>query len=229
MSQIQQDVKKYVRTARKVRGQPLRFTEFNKKYSTHLPEDRIGDDLYLKFSKSLKRVRSADGFPVQGPLFNILKAINRKNSPIVSTPPPRAYIPSPTATLKPTSSRSVQKVRAAISAQPYSVDDYKADLKSWLAANPKSKLQTETQVVYFVPNEKIDDYEHFASKLTKNTGVMLEKGGLFKMRSGLKREIVGIDKREAQNIIKLVKAGTKGPFFLPIACTTGAEKCICRT
>ena len=74
-----------------------------------------------------------------------------------------------------------------------------SDLEAWKIKNPGSKLCKETQVVYFVPkhvkdDKKIENYEHFAAKLTKSTGKILETGGLFKMRSGLKKEILGIDK-----------------------------------
>ena len=82
-------------------------------------------------------------------------------------------------------------------------------------------------MVYFVPTTKITDFEHYAAKLTKQTGKLLETGGVFKMRSGKTREIFGIDKKEAKNIISLVKSGTRGPFFLNIACQNGHESCDC--
>ena len=100
-------------------------------------------------------------------------------------------------------------------------------LEEWKTAHPQSKLNKETQIVYFVPNEPIENYEHFATKLTKSTGSILEKGGLFKMRSGLKKEILGVDSKVASDIISKVTKGGKGPFFLPISCVTGAKNCSC--
>jgi hypothetical protein len=111
---------------------------------------------------------------------------------------------------------------------PYTLENFKADLESWKAANPQSKLNKETQVVYFVGNQKVENFEHFAAKLTRNTGAILETGGMFKMRSGMKKEILGVDKKVAQEIVVNVTKGGKGPFFLPIACNTGAETCSCK-
>ena len=82
-------------------------------------------------------------------------------------------------------------------------------------------------MVFFVPNEKIDNFEHFAAKLTRNTGAILETGGIFKMRSGMKKEILGLDQKIAREIVASVTNGGKGPFFLPMNCVTGAVKCNC--
>ena len=47
------------------------------------------------------------------------------------------------------------------------------------------------------------------------------------MRSGLKKEILGVDSKVASDIISKVTKGGKGPFFLPINCVTGAKNCSC--
>ena len=258
MSQIQTDVRKYIRIARRIKGPILPFSEFNRKYDTRLPEDKQ-DALYNKFARSVTAAKKRDGFPITGPLFNVLKALTKETSAVVDTSSSvkRAFIPDPSMSLKPPSSRSLTKKiklsterntptnfetsAAPSSAQmkkiklsevsaaepPYTVDEFKNDLKDWLKYNQTSKLNGATQVVYFVPNTKITDFEHYAAKLTKQTGEILETGGVFKMRSNKKRELYGLDKKEAANIIGLVKSGTKGPFFLTMACPQGHESCEC--
>ena len=237
MSQLQDDVRKYVRVARRIQGPILSFSEFNRKYDTQLPEDKQ-DALYNKFVKSVNTAKKRDGFPITGPLFNVLKALMPSTSAVVDTSSSvkRSFIPDPSMSLKPPSSRSLTKkiklseartATAVHTEAPYTVVDFKKDLKSWLRENQSSKLNGETQVVYFVPNQQITDFEHYAAKLTKQTGSLLETGGVFKMRSGKKRELLGLDKKEASNIISLVKSGTKGPFFLTMACPQGHEVCEC--
>ena len=254
MSQLQNDVRKYMRVARRIQGPVLRFSEFNHKYDTHLPEDKQ-DALYNKFVRSVNAAKKRDGFPITGPLFNVLKALMPSTSAVVDTSSTvkRAFIPDPSMSLKPTSSRSLTKKikltsesieqvsempssdqmkriklsEVSAAEPPYTVAEFKNDLKEWLYYNQKSKLNGETQVVYFVPNKKITDFEYYAAKLTKQTGKTLETGGVFKMRSGKKRELHGLDKKEAANIISLVKSGTRGPFFLTMACPQGHESCEC--
>ena len=254
MNTLQSDVRLYVRKARKTRGTPLNFTEFNSKYKTKLPED--AQEQYELFKLSLKRATKANGFPITGRLFNLYKALTQETTPVVPTTLKRELIPPPTQSLRPVDSRSLQqvikkprieekpepekveevvaeeeikpKVQEAVKVEPYTMAHYKSDLALWKVENPKSKLNKETQVVYFVPNEKVDNFEHFAAKLTRNTGAILETGGIFKMRSGLKKEILGMDKKVAQDIVASVTNGGKGPFFLPIKCVTGAENCACK-
>ena len=208
------------------------------------------------FKLSLKRATKANGFPITGRLFNLYKALTQETTPVVPTTLKRELIPPPTQSLRPVDSRSLQqvikkprieekpepekveevvaeeeikpKVQEAVKVEPYTMAHYKSDLALWKVENPKSKLNKETQVVYFVPNEKVDNFEHFAAKLTRNTGAILETGGIFKMRSGLKKEILGMDKKVAQDIVASVTNGGKGPLFLPIKCVTGAENCACK-
>ena len=239
MSTLQSDVRLYVRKARKMRGKPLSFAEFNKKYSTQLPED--SQEQYESFKMSVQKAKIR-GFPVQCRLFNLYKALSKETTPVVPISLKRELIPPPTASLSPTDNRSLQQVikkprieakpepvvLAEAKAEPYTMAHFKTDLALWKVENPSSKLNKETQVVYFVANEKVDNFEHFASKLTRNTGSLLEIGGIFKMRSGLKKEILGVDKKVAQDIVASVTNGGKGPFFLPINCVTGAENCNCK-
>lgn len=252
MSQLQNDVRKYVRVARRIQTPILNFSEFNRKYDTQLPEDKQ-DALYDKFVRSVNAAKKRDGFPITGPLFNVLKALMPSTSAVVDTSSTvkRSFIPDPSMSLKPSSSRSLTK-KIKLSAErttnfqpssdkmkriklsevnvaepPYTVAEFKNDLKEWLTHNKSSKLNGETQIVYFVPHKKITDFEHYAARLTKQTGNLLKTGGLFKMRSGKKRELLGLDKKEANNIISLVKSGTIGPFFLTMACPQGHETCEC--
>lgn len=251
MNSLQTDVRLYVRKARKSRGTPLNFNEFNAKYQTKLPED--AQEEYEAFKLSLKRGIDRDGIPVTGRLFNLYKALNKETNPVVPTSLKRELIPPPTQSLSPTDNRSLQVKKPRIEAptveepvdiikenivpekvveekveeKPYTLEHYKEDLSLWKFNNPSSKLNKETQVVFFVPNEKIDNFEHFAAKLTRNTGAILETGGIFKMRSGMKKEILGLDQKIAREIVASVTNGGKGPFFLPMNCVTGAVKCNC--
>jgi len=252
MNTLQSDVRLYVRKARKTRGIPLTFSEFNSKYKTKLPEDARKQ--YETFRTSLKKASKINGFPIRGRLFNLYKALSQEATPVVPTSLKRELIPPTTQSLTPTDNRSLQqvvkkprieekpkeeevveeetevepKVQEKVEAEPYTMAHFKSDLALWKVENPGSKLNKETQVVYFVANEKIDNFEHFAAKLTRNTGSILETGGLFKMRSGIKKEILGVDKKVAQDIVASVTNGGKGPFFLPISCVTGAENCKCK-
>lgn len=254
MNTLQSDVRLYVRKARKTRGIPLTFAEFNTKYKTKLPEG--AQEQYETFRTSLKKASKVDGFPVTSRLFNLYKALSNETTPVVPTTLKRELIPPPTQSLSPIDSRSLQQVvkkpriqekpvpekveevvakeeikpevEEKVKAEPYTMSHFHSDLALWKVENPGSKLNKETQVVYFVPNEKVDNFEHFAAKLTRNTGAILETGGIFKMRSGLKKEILGMDKKVAQDIVASVTNGGKGPFFLPINCVTGAEKCACK-
>ena len=254
MNSLQSDVRLYVRKARKTRGVPMTFSEFNNKWNTKLPEG--AQEQYDAFRLSLSKAIKANGFPVQGRLYNLYKALSAETTPVVPTTLKRELIPPPTQSLTPTDNRSLQQVvkkpriepvviteepkpepvveekeevkPVEVKEKPYTLEDYKTDLALWKIENPSSKLNKETQVVYFVPNEKVENFEHFAAKLTRNTGSILETGGLFKMRSGMKKEILGVDKQTAQDIVASVTNGGKGPFFLPINCITGAKNCSCK-
>ena len=102
------------------------------------------------------------------------------------------------------------------------MDNFKEDLEGWKSKNISSKLCKETQIVYFVGNQKVHNFENFAAKLTRNTGTILESGGTFKMRSGLKKEIVGMDKKVAKEIIL-------GAFWVAGCAQVGSRRLRVRT
>ncbi len=243
-NKLQDDVRQYTRRARKMRSAPLSFKEFNSKYGTSLPLGADSEKAVAAFRKSHLKQLKANGFPIQGRLYNLYKAIAKDTSPIVAPSLKRELIPPPASAINASSTRSLgqimkkprvevsEEVKKAVGevetkVEPYTMDHFKKDLTTWLKANPNSKLNKETQVVFFVPNKKVDNMENFASKLTRNTGSKLETGGTFKMRSGMKKEITGMDKKVAAEIVASVTKGGKGPFFLPIACVTGASSCKC--
>ena len=210
MNQLQKDVMKYVRLDRKTRGKLLDRDEFNTKYGANLPESATA---YNAFKSSHVRAKQ-HGVPITGRLYNLFAALSKETSPVVSPVASMDVLPS----FAPASHRSMSS---------FTLEHYKAGLEAWKKEHPSSKLNSETQIVYFVPNEPITNYEHYATKLTKNTGAILETGGMFKMRSGMKKEILGVDKDVAHEIVSQVKNGTSGPFFLPMACVTGAAECKC--
>ncbi len=243
-NKLQDDVRQYTRRARKTRSVPLSFKDFNTKYGTNLPLGADSEKAVATFRKSWSRQLKANGFPIRGRMYNLYKAISKDTSAVVAPSLKRELIPPPASAINASSTRSLgqimKKPRVEVSAEvkkavgeveqkpeAYTMDHFKKDLESWKAANPGSKLNKETQVVFFVPNQKVDNMEHFASKLTRNTGQKLETGGVFKMRSGMKKEITGMDKKVAAEIVASVTKGGKGPFFLPIACVTGASNCKC--
>ena len=254
---LQNDVKNYVRKARKTRSQLLSFEDYNAKYHTNLPTGDNARQAFQKFETSLKSARKKDGYPVTRRLFNLYKALSNSEHAVITPVVKKELIPPPSISLKPVSSRSLsltqtpkesilteedkilQEAKMLISEdeenttevsvkkEKYTIEHFKSDLNEWIKKNPKSKLAKETQVVYFVGHEKVENPEHFASKLTRSTGQILETGGIFKMRSGMKKEILGMDKDAAKEIIDMVTKGGKGPFFLPMACNTGALSCKC--
>ena len=243
-NKLQDDVRQYTRRARKQRSVPLSFKEFNTKYGTTLPLGADSEKAVALFRKSHLKLLKANGFPIQGRMYNLYKAIAKDTSAVVAPSLKRELIPPPASAINASSTRSLgqimkkprvevsQEVKKAVGEvkakpEPYTMDHFKKDLATWKLANPGSKLNKETQVVFFVPNQKVDNMEHFASKLTRNTGSKLETGGVFKMRSGVKKEITGMDKKVAAEIVASVTKGGKGPFFLPIACVTGASNCKC--
>lgn len=246
MSVLQNDVRMFTRVARKTRGNLLSVEEFNQKYKTKLPTTSESKLAFDQFNKSLSAARKRDGVPVRSRLFNLYEKLSGTTKSTVVPTLKRELIPPVQNSLKPTSGRTLnqvikkQRVEAPKveakpepvveekKAAPYTLENFKVDLESWKAANPQSKLNKETQVVYFVGNQKVENFEHFAAKLTRNTGAILETGGMFKMRSGMKKEILGVDKKVAQEIVANVTKGGKGPFFLPIACNTGAASCSCK-
>ena len=101
------------------------------------------------------------------------------------------------------------------------------DLNEFLENNGQSKLVGASQVVYFVPPEPVKDFENYSVKLTRSHGQILEVGGKFKMINKNKRDIFGINKDEASEVISAVTSGQKGPFFVSINCPTGAMNCDC--
>ena len=263
---LQNDVKNYVRKARKIRGQILSFEDYNSKYHTNLPTGDNARVAFQIFETSLKSARKKDGYPVTRRLFNLYKALSNCEHAVITPIVKKELIPPPSISLKPVSSRSlsisetyneaaktlidetynesilteedkiIQEAKMLISEdeevvsvekEKYTIEHFKNDLNEWIKKNPKSKLAKETQVVYFVGHEKVENPEHFASKLTRSTGQILETGGIFKMRSGMKKEILGMDKDAAKEIIDMVTKGGKGPFFLSMACNTGALNCKC--
>ncbi len=217
MNQLQKDVIKYVRVARKTRGALMNFQEFNKKHNTNIPEAPVA---YEKFASSVRRARQRNEYPISGRLFNLYSELSKDKSPVVAPVVKNEVLPE--ASFAPSAHRSILP-----SPPNFTLEDYKAGLELWKKDHPGSKLNSETQIVFFVPNEPIDNYEHYAAKLTKSTGAVLETGGMFKMRSGLKKEILGLDKKVAKEIICKVESGKSGPFYLPMACVTGAAECKC--
>lgn len=247
---LQNDVKNYVRKARKTKTQLMSFGEYNAKYNTNLPTSENARLALQKFETSLKSARKKDGFPVRMRLFNLYKALSVSDHVVVAPVVKKELIPPPSISLKPVSSRSLYNIvdesitseeddilkeakmlisddEVSVEKEAYTIEHFKSDLNQWIKKNPKSKLAKETQVVYFVGHEKVENPEHFASKLTRSTGQILETGGIFKMRSGMKKEILGMDKDAAKEIIDMVTKGGKGPFFLPMVCNTGALTCKC--
>lgn len=253
MSVLQNDVRMFTRVARKTRGNLLSVEDFNKKYNTNLPLTKESQLAFDRFNKSLNSARKRDGVPVRSRLFNLYGNLSTSAKPTVTPQRKRELIPPVTASLTPPSGRVVAqvtkkaKIEAVVEekkieletppaapevklenkAEPYTLENFKEDLEVWKKNNPNSKLNKETQVVYFVGNAKVENFEHFAAKLTRNVGAILETGGKFKMRSGVKKEILGVDQKVAQEIVANVTKGGKGPFFLPIACNTGAKECKC--
>ncbi len=227
MGHLQDELRHYTKLARKSRGAPMTFTEYNSRHKADIPTDAVSDSIYGSFVSSLKRAKAANGLPVQGRLFNLVRAFHSEMSPIFNAPKVKTMLPSPTQTLQPTSSRNITPTATVAVKKEYTMDHYKEDRTRWLQAHAQSKLHKETQVVFFVPNEKIENYEHYATKLTKATGQILQNGGIFKMRSGLKKEILGVDKEAAAKVLQMVKSGEKGPYYVPISCITGAKICIC--
>ena len=243
MTNISDSIRQYVRKARKTRNPLLSFSEFNVKFNTNLPTDEAADIEFNRFKTSYNRMKKLNGLPIQGRLYNLLKGLQKENGPVRAPSLKRELIPPVENSLSPMSARAIQhvvkkpKVEARASAveaavgvpeeKIYTLDHFKQDLESWKQQNPNSKLNKETQIVYFVPNQRIENMEHYAAKLTRNTGKILETGGIFKMRSGMKKEILGLDSKVASDIVASVTNGGKGPFFLPINCVTGASVCNC--
>ncbi len=243
MTNISDSIRLYVRKARRSRNPLMTFNEFNVKYNTNLPTDEAAEIEFNRFKSSLSRRKKQHGFPIQGRLYNLLKGLQKENGPVKAPSLKRELIPPVENSLTPMSARAVQHVvkkpkvearAAAVEAavgvpkeKNYTLDHFKQDLESWKQKNPNSKLNKETQIVYFVPNQRIENMEHYAAKLTRNTGKILETGGIFKMRSGMKKEILGVDAKVASDIVASVTNGGKGPFFLPIKCVTGASECKC--
>ena len=112
------------------------------------------------------------------------------------------------------------------------IERFKKGLRTWKSKNGSSILNDDkifTTSVFFVPNQKVYNMnmEDFAIKLTRDRGVKLKTGGEFKMRSKNTKTIDGYDKEEAAKIVASAEQGKKGPFFLPMACVTGATQCEC--
>ena len=107
MTKLQQDVRHYVRVARKTKGQLKKFDEFNMAYKTELPTNGESEVALNTFVKSLKRARAVNGVPVQGRLYNLYNALAKLDSPVVSAPVKQEMIPQPSvASLKPVSIRT---------------------------------------------------------------------------------------------------------------------------
>jgi hypothetical protein len=216
----QSEFRKYVRLSRKTKTKPMTFVTYNKKFNATLPVSEAADVAYSKFIKSWNNAKRRDGFPITGRLFNIEKELTVASVLKTSLNINPQHIPCPSRSIKPmkartkkmTSSPPRKKVK-----KEYSLEDYKIDLLSWLKENNTSKLNHETQNVYFVPSEKIENFEHFSTKLTRSTGKKLKSGGEFKMRSGKKQIINNVNQEDVANVISSVTAGEKGPFFVRIS------------
>lgn len=236
--------RKYEKSMRKSRTKPMSFQEYNDKYNTTLPTSLSSQEVENKFIKSLLRARKQDGIPVRGKLFNIYKRLSENASITLNSAPlkTKVNIPPPTNTIapsdvrmkpvvlerkikKPTTLTQPKTKRARVSIDI--VDQYKKDLSRYIKKNSSTKLKGMTQVVYFVPPEPVKDFEHFSAKLTRTHGQILETGGTFKMINKKKRNIMGINMKEAKEVIASVTAGEAGPFFVNIACPTGAKNCGC--
>ncbi len=245
MAKLEDSVRQYVRKARRSRNTLLTFNEFNAKYQTNLPVDDAAMEQFNLFKTSYNKMKKQDGIPIRGRLYNLVKGLQKEVGPVKAPSLKRELIPPIENSLTPMSARSVQHVvkkpkvearSAAVEAavgkpqelEKYTIEHFKQHLEEWKKDNPNSKLNKETQVVYFVPNQRIENMEHYAAKLTRNTGKILETGGMFKMRSGMKKEILGVDSKIAAEIVATVTNGGKGPFFLPINCVTGAPECKCK-
>ena len=179
MTNISDSIRLYVRKARRSRNPLMTFNEFNVKYNTNLPTDEAAEIEFNRFKSSLSRRKKQHGFPIQGRLYNLLKGLQKENGPVKAPSLKRELIPPVENSLTPMSARAVQhvvkkpKVEARASAveaavgvpkeKNYTLDHFKQDLESWKQKNPNSKLNKETQIVYFVPNQRIENMEHHAA------------------------------------------------------------------
>jgi len=234
--------RKYEKVARKSKGKLMTFFEFNETHDANLPTNLSSEEIQIKFAQSFKRAKHREGFPITGKLFNIYRRLSENSratlnrDPLrtpVSIPPASASLKAPEPRMKPVSVKQevdIPEPRSKrLKKEPVRniLEQYKIDLNNFLDSNKRSKLVGASQVVYFVPPEPIKDFEHYSVKLTRSHGQILETGGKFKMINKEKREILGINKKDAQEVINAVTSGQKGPFYVSINCPTGAMLCDC--
>lgn len=236
--------RKYEKVARKSKGKLLSFFEFNEVHNTTLPTNLSSEEVQERFAQSLRSAKNRDGFPITGKLFNIYKRLSENKritlnrEPLktsVTIPPPSASLKAPEPRMKQVTQKQAIEVeppkakRIKKNVEPVRniMEQYQYDLNEFLENNEKSKLVGASQVVYFVPPEPVKDFENYSVKLTRSHGQILEVGGKFKMINKNKRDIFGINKEEAAEVISAVTSGQKGPFFVSINCPTGAMECDC--
>tara|TARA_A100001015_G_C14926774_1_gene686690 strand:+ start:43 stop:777 length:735 start_codon:yes stop_codon:yes gene_type:complete len=234
--------RKYEKSARRSKGNILSFFEFNEKYNTTLPTNLSSEEVYMQFHASVRKAKNRDGFPITGKLFNIYKRLSENKRATLNRQPLQTSvtIPPPTASLSPPEPRLVKKTEKQVFDIPPPkakrmkkepvrnvLEQYKLDLNNFLDINKESKLVGASQVVYFVPPEPVQEFENYSVKLTRSHGQILVDGGKFKMVNKVKRDIFGINKKDAEEVISAVTNGQKGPFFVSINCPTGAMNCEC--
>jgi len=193
-----------------------RVADGGKPYDEESPKD-IAEKLMSKIAQGIKP-KVLEQVEIETKQTEIEKAVGKPSEEVVEVEKENKEISQKLWT-------EIEKIKEK--KKEYTMENFKEDLEVWKSKNTSSKLCKETQIVYFVGKHKVYNFEDFAAKLTRNTGAILESGGTFKMRSGLKKEILGMDKEVAKEIIATVTKGGVGPFFLPMACNTGSKTCNC--
>lgn len=98
------------------------------------------------------------------------------------------------------------------------VEAYKAQLEAWLEEHPESKLAKGSQVVHFVDDRATAfQPEETSAKMTRTTGAALKQlGGEFRVRSGAKRVFTNLFDEDVNEVVRSMKQGVKGPYFVRI-------------
>tara|TARA_B100000424_G_C22808316_1_gene433047 strand:+ start:105 stop:833 length:729 start_codon:yes stop_codon:yes gene_type:complete len=240
MTSLLADCRTFEKIARKERKNLLSFNDFNKKYKTNIPVNEKTNQIHANFVKKWAKAKKVGEFPIRTRLGNLYKQLSENKSPSVNLSRNITKVSIPDNTIHPSVPRitktkavkkksvtlvSNQEIRKKQKIDP--MQSFQNELQNYLKRNKKSVLNQSTQIVYFVPPDKVQNFEHFAAKLTRSHGELLKTGGIFKMRNGQKRNIQGIDLKQSNEVYNNVLNGGKGPFFIKISCNTGASNCNC--
>jgi len=215
---LQESCNLYERHAR--RNKSLQsFADFNKQHFTCLPGNA---DVERDFVSAVGKARKAEGLPIRGRLFSLLRRLTKSDISEVASSPQAVSSPATKsfALSEPNFDKAIRmNIRAP---SPAAVDDTPDTwtLDAYVEAIQKSGLaEPKGLMVHFMPEQRGEPISSLATKLTKSTWEAIRgktEETSIKMKDGTMMELtsVRLNEEDVKKFVHNRKKKVEGPYFI---------------